>query len=206
MVGLLIGGVLSISHLLLSPLLSPLLTSVLVVLIWVIITGGIHIDGFIDTVDGLSAGGKRERILSVMEDGCVGAKGAASLFLLLFLKVILIKEARESLLLLTPMMARWAVVTACFFGQPAKSEGIGRRFIERAGIGAFSVASITTAFPLFFYFGARGVLLLLLFFLFSIGFIFYMKKRIGGLTGDTLGALCEMAEVLFLLSIRFLEK
>jgi len=72
---------------------SPLLNSALILVIWIWMSGGLHLDGFVDSVDGFSGGKDKEEILKIMQDSTVGAKGILALFSLLLLKFILLVES-----------------------------------------------------------------------------------------------------------------
>jgi adenosylcobinamide-GDP ribazoletransferase len=205
--GLLLGaGVLLIS---LIPVLSPFTRSVFAVVFMLTATRGLHGDGIIDTFDGfLSGRGDRERILEVMKDSRVGALGWVGAFAVYTLKLALIAEAfthlpegRGFLLLLPPALSRGSVALHAFLFAPARGEGsLGRSFREGVGLrevvvsvllmelislGAFLSPSDLHSALLF----PPGVL----FFWLLWGFL--CRAKIGGVTGDTMGAGIELAEI-----------
>ena len=92
MVGALVGLVLAGAHILLAPLLPGLAPSVIVVLLLVLLTGGLHLDGLADTCDGFYAGRSKEEILKVMKDSRIGVMGAVALCADLLLKVSLLAD------------------------------------------------------------------------------------------------------------------
>lgn len=201
LVGLMIGGLLVLVRYLVSPFFSPLLTSLLVVVAWAGITGFLHLDGFCDTVDGLSGGRNKEDLLRIMEEPNIGSKGAVALVFLLLLKVFSIQGVSTFGLLIAPMIGRWAMVVASAIASYPKSSGLGKSFVgypKKKGLlvstlPVFVIGLILFKLNLFWY--------LALTLLFVFGAVSYLKKRIGGLTGDNLGAICEIAETLTLLLV-----
>lgn len=185
----------------------------IMLLLWVMVTGALHLDGFCDSVDGFSGGQDKKSILKIMSDGRIGAKGSVALFLLMLFKFIFLAYAagigRWLIVGVSLVLGRWMMALALCFGEYAKPEGLGKRF-SMAGRLHGIVCSVF----------ALAALLVLSLFLstwqWAIGFPVllasaitwawyrYCRKRIGGMTGDTLGALCEMVEVVALLPIVYL--
>ncbi len=199
LVGLIIGGLLVLVKYLASRLFSPDITPLLVASFWAILTGFLHLDGFCDTVDGLSGGRNKEEVLRIMEEPDIGAKGAAALVFLLLLKVFSISKVSTFGLFIAPMMGRWAIVVASSIASYPKPSGLGKPFvgcIKARGLflstlPVFVIGLILFRLNIFWY------LALTLLFVFVA--VSYLKKRIGGITGDNLGAICEVAETLSLL-------
>ena len=210
LVGLSIGGCLFLVYRTSSIVFSPLLVNALVLLGWVLITGALHLDGFMDTVDGLSGGKTKEERLKIMKDPSTGAKGTVGLVSLLGLKFLLLLETEPPLkmgtLLLTPAVGRWSMVLAVYLAPYARMEGLGKAFTTQTAGGAIFWTSLTVTvlgllifkFPFLYIMGV------------SLGAVYlstlYFKKRIGGITGDTLGALNEAIELITLFSIYCLGK
>lgn len=200
LVGLLIGGFLVGTKFISSYIFPSLLTCVLVITSWVVITGCIHLDGFCDTIDGFTAGKNKEEILRIMEDSHIGVFAVVGLICLLLLKIsALLSTDKSSCLLLAPSMGRWAMVIAATTMPYPKSYGLGKAFVDYAGKKEAILATIimiTIGIFLFkwHFFCILGIVVSAL--LLSI---LYIKKRLGGVSGDTLGALCEVIEVITLL-------
>jgi adenosylcobinamide-GDP ribazoletransferase len=209
-VGLSIGGFLFLVYRISSILFSPLLVNALVLLGWVFITGALHLDGFMDTIDGLAGGKTKEERLKIMKDSSSGAKGVVGLVGLMGLKFLLLLEIDSPLktgtLLLTPVVGRWSMVTAAYLAPYARVEGLGKAFIAHKGEGTIFWTSLTATF--------LGLFIFKFPFLYIIGVCLgavylstlYFKSRIGGITGDTLGALNEIIELTVLFSICCLRK
>ena len=171
----------------------------------VILTGGLHLDGFADSMDGLAAWKNREATLQVMRDSRIGALGAAGLFLLLGLKWALIESIPirhlAGTLILVCASSRWAMVlSAQLFPYVPGKTGLGRLVTDRR---SHPVVWMTSLLAIGIVFLGRGPLLGLLAIAFT-GVVIWMLnrlfvRRLGGITGDTLGAVNEVVEVGLLL-------
>src|SRR5262245_25304904 len=113
LVGLILGLILAYLDRLLGWLLPPGLAAALLLVIWVGLTGMLHLDGFMDACDGLLSPREPARRLEIMKDSRVGAFAVVGAVLLLLLKfnalVALPPEARWPILLTAPTLARWAM-------------------------------------------------------------------------------------------------
>src|SRR5262245_29492243 len=132
-VGLAIGGVLAVLDRLLAFAVPPLLAAILVLAAWKAITGGVHLDGLADCLDGL-AGGDRERRLAIMADSRIGVFGALGLFLSLLIAFAALAgiplAARAPSLLVAPAIGRLTpLVVAPLFGAATPGRGIGADFL-----------------------------------------------------------------------------
>lgn len=202
MVGWIIGCILAGAALLLNPLGEPWMTAILLVILEALITGGLHLDGLADSFDGLYSNRDRERILEIMKDSRIGSNGVLALMGLLGLKFVVLTSIPAVHLpvavLVMPAMARLNMTIACFLSHPARPQGMGNLFIGQVKpIGLIFAAAI-----LFIPLGFSGLLqngavwgTLL------IGFMFMRQaeKILGGITGDILGALCEISGLAFVL-------
>ncbi|KKM04610.1 hypothetical protein LCGC14_1762480 [marine sediment metagenome] len=209
LVGMIIGGFLILINLITSRYLSPFIANALVLIGWVGITGAFHLDGFADTVDGLCGGKNKEQILRIMKDSFIGAKGAIALILLLLLKFTLLvgltNDYKNYALLFTPIAGRWSMVAGIHLSSYARKEGLAKAFFSHktgkeifwATLITFCLGLILFRIEFFYIIGIALAINLLL--------IIYFKKRIGGLTGDNLGALNEIIEVITLFSIYYFK-
>lgn len=197
-VGMLIGSVLA-GTTLLSGFLPNLVVGVLIIITSVFITGGIHLDGFADTCDGFYGPRSKEQILEIMRDSRVGTMGAVGIFCLLFLKFTLIvsipREILWKLLIVMAVFARWSQVLACSTSDYARREGKARCFMEHDSRKELLAGSLFTAALSFAWMKLAGGILLVVSLLPVLLFITYIKRKIGGMTGDTIGAVSEIAEV-----------
>jgi adenosylcobinamide-GDP ribazoletransferase len=196
-VGFLIGLFL-VSAAYMSAFLPSLVRSVLILVAWVIITGGMHLDGFADTCDGFYGRRSKEEILKIMRDSRIGTMGAAGVTILLLFKFAMLSSIQpENLwtaLIITAVFSRWSQVLACTTSEYARDDGKARYFIEYAkGVGMFMGALFTLILS-WFLMQAKGVILFALLSITVFLFIQYAERKIGGMTGDTIGATNEVAE------------
>ncbi|MBK8509009.1 MAG: adenosylcobinamide-GDP ribazoletransferase [Candidatus Competibacteraceae bacterium] len=204
-VGFLIGAVLAGLHTVLG-LADPGVLAGLVLTAWVLLTGGLHLDGLADTADAWIGGqGRRERTLEIMKDPRSGPIAIVAVGLVLLnkftaLQVLLAGDARV-ILVLAPVLARALMVLLLLTTPYIRPEGLGSpyaRHLPRARCG-FAVLACSAA-TLFLLDWQGAVLLGVL----AVGFIVLRQRflsRLGGVTGDALGASCELAESALLLAV-----
>ncbi|MBX0330241.1 adenosylcobinamide-GDP ribazoletransferase [Oscillochloris sp. ZM17-4] len=182
----------------------PLARAALVVAIWGIITSGLHLDGLSDTFDAVMSWRTRERKLEIMKDSRIGAMGAIALVALMLLKFAFLAGAGPGwwrAALVAPALGRWANCYGIFWFPAAREGGLGRTFHQLVRRSDFWAAS---AFALAFAIivaGPAGLVAALLVLAGSHLLIRWWVRDLGGLTGDTYGALCEIGEVVALAAI-----
>jgi adenosylcobinamide-GDP ribazoletransferase len=210
LVGGVLGGIYIGAMMLLRPFFPHLVTAVLITAIDAFLTGAMHFDGLADTADGFGAGRTREEVLRIMRDHAIGSYGACSLFLAIVLKVAaigaMIGSARaRPALLLAPVLGRWSSVFSSAmagYARPVqddspRSVGSPARFMGRRELMIASLIAAAFALPLQPWRGAAALVLAAA----TIGGWTYMcRRRIGGVTGDTLGAGIEITECLVLVA------
>lgn len=203
LVGVLLGLILFASAMLLAKL-PIILSAALILVLWIWLTGGLHLDGLADTADAWVGGfGDSERTLNIMKDPACGPIGVLSLVVVCLLKFValyvLLEQQMAAFLIVLPMLGR-SVPLFLFLTTPyVRTQGLGRSmtdFMPKKRL--WMVFVITIA--LLCVFKWLGLIALLVF----LVMLFYMRslfiKRIGGITGDTAGAAIELAETAVLLS------
>jgi adenosylcobinamide-GDP ribazoletransferase len=200
-VGLALGAGLFLADELLLQLFPPVLTSALVLAIWVMLTGAIHLDGFLDTCDGLFGGRTPEDRLRIMRDHHVGAYAVVGGVLLMLVKFLAIftLPLRGSALLLAPVLGRTAIALAIVIFPYARESGLGRSMKDHATwmhVGFTGVVALGAAWWLA---GPLGLIAFAIVVNFAGLAGVFVCRRLPGLTGDIYGAICELAEVLTLL-------
>ena len=171
----------------------------------ILLTGGLHVDGFADFCDGFFGGKKKEDVLRIMRDSRVGVWGALGVVLLLFWKWELLASlsGRDGVLLFSLTASRWAQVVLSYFLPYANPKaGVGEAVAKKVKLHELTGATGFVVAVIFFMRGS-GVLCFLALFPFLAAVGFYFKKRVGGITGDLLGAASEATE-LFLFFVFFL--
>ncbi len=206
LVGIIMGGILWISWKGLSPIFPAPVVDFLMIVFLVVLSGGIHLDGLADTVDGLWGGTDREEALKIMRDPYIGAYGMIALVLVLMAKYLAFTHLPHSLkglvLLGMPAVGRGAMVVVSYFSEYARSgPGLARPFIEHLSWREVAWSSLTSVLILFITFGASGFIVFAILGLVSFLCLWYFRMKLGGVTGDCLGAVGELVEVTFLLSV-----
>lgn len=202
LVGLMLGAILLFLNFGLSLILPSPVVNALLIIALVILTGAHHLDGLIDTGDGIIAGKSKKERLAIMSDSKVGAFGIVAAFLLLLLKYVSLSAAPIlPALLLMPTLSRWGMVSAIFAFPYAKSSGMGLAFKQGANWQRLTVSTIIALAVAVIIFELGGLALVAALWLIIFGIAGYFRSRLGGLTGDTYGAINELAEVLVLLII-----
>ena len=210
LVGLIIGGFLALVNIvLIYTNISDFLRASLLILAEIIITGGLMYDGFMDTADGVFSARDRERMLEIMKDSCVGANAVLAVIVLIMLKISVYLEIPPAELTYT--VIAMSVATRTFMVlfivdfPYARKEGIGNLFRLYAKPYYTYIAFLLGSLIIYLCGGflmlfdaciCLGILLLI---------AKYFVKLLGGLTGDTYGALTETGNVIFLLLIIFIR-
>ncbi len=205
LVGLALGFVLAGVDRLLSVPFPPLLSSLLVLTVWKLLTGGIHLDGLADCLDGLGARDSAQR-LAIMRDSRIGAFGALGLILLLLLALGALAElsppTRRATLRLAPLVGRYAPLLLARTFRPASPDsGYGGPFMRAVSGIAVLGGGVLVAVGAGLVLGLRGEIAAATGLGAALvgGWIF--SRRLYGLTGDGLGAAVELAELGVLLSV-----
>jgi adenosylcobinamide-GDP ribazoletransferase len=204
---------------------NPDIVIALVLLVLVLSNGGFHLDGLSDTFDALAskstgdAAADREKRLTIMKGSTAGPIGVTAIIFALGLKYLALVDisnfsspACYSSLLLMPVLSKWTMVVSLYRGEPARQDGLGQFFISGTGFIELAVSTVQLVLvlalsgiafrscaPESFYLFYAGVLALL--YLSSGIWVGYFKGKLGGLTGDTLGAVSEATEISFLLLV-----
>jgi len=202
LVGLALGGVLALAAIGADLVTPPSVAAVLVVALWALLTGGLHLDGLGDALDGLGGGFGREAALRLMRTGGIGAYGATGIVLVLAVKIAVLGSLPDDLLwrglVLAPGLGRGAPVLLARLCRPARMEGAGHAFSLGVGTVALAVTGGTGLAAAIGLLGPWGIVPLGAVLLATGLFAAYLRWRLGGFTGDCLGALVEATEALVL--------
>jgi adenosylcobinamide-GDP ribazoletransferase len=212
-VGFLIGFLLVNADKLFMVIVLPhTVANLLLVFLSVLITRALHIDGLADTMDGIMGGSTVESRLAIMKDSRLGTAGALGIFFILTTKYLclnaLFNGEKVTALLIAPMIARWSQTIMVYEADYGREDGMGKAFVGHlrtngmlavslvaVGLTAFVIVreelrtaalafTLLCAAALFTYLGKR-----------------YMIRKLGGVTGDAIGAVSELNEVIALLII-----
>lgn len=204
-VGFALGGVLLLADRLLSFWVARPLCDALLITLLTLVTGALHLDGLADVCDGLAARGSRERFLAVMKDSQVGAVGAVGLVLGILLKwqalVAVPSELKWQALLLFPALARFGQVLTMTGARHARQDGLGAVFTQGAGWIPLFFAFATTASACLYLQGLKGIVVMAVVCIVVIAGRTFFQRKLGGLTGDTIGCISELNEIAALIAI-----
>ena len=196
LVGFVLGAILVLADYLLRPCFPPALLAVALVALLALLSRAFHLDGLADTFDGLGAGGGRERALEIMDDPHIGVFGVVAVVLVLLFKIEAVEHMnaeRWRALLIAPLLGRWAMVLLAYRSTAAK-EGLGSSLIGRMKGTQFFFATVIAFILAAGFSNTTGLLAMVWVALFTLACRIYLHRRIGGLTGDTFGAVEELSE------------
>jgi adenosylcobinamide-GDP ribazoletransferase len=202
--GLAIGLMLAVFDRIAVVLWTPQVAGVLDAVLLAAISGALHLDGLADMADGLYGRREREKALAIMKDSRVGAMGLVAVACVLLTKSVAlghVDHARFLSLVLVPAYARSAMVFGIHFLPYARGkEGTGSPFFETP---LAARDFIFVAVPVFFslFLGRRWLLVNLVFALGTAGLIHLYRRKLGGITGDLLGAMTEVLEAVLFLAV-----
>jgi adenosylcobinamide-GDP ribazoletransferase len=201
LVGLLFGGLLWGLHLALGGT-PPMLQAALLLSAWVLLSGGLHLDGLADSADAWLGGfGDRARTLEIMKDPRSGPIAVVTLVLVLLLKfcalLVLVERGQVGLLIMVPMVGRAALLGLFLCTPYVRAGGLGQALADHLPRSGGRAVLLVSALVGGFWLGASA--------LFVVAATFYwlrhiMLRRLGGTTGDTAGALLELLELAALLA------
>ena len=199
--------------------LDPEVSAVVLLMTYIFMTGGLHLDGLADTCDGVFSGRDRERMLEIMKDSRIGSFGVlAMLFFFIFYAVMYQFLPREALLIL-PVIGKSAPLISASLADYARPSGMGQLLVDNIKTPEVAVA---VALPLVLAVGmgvissgiwaptwAWTVIYLIAAVVAELSVVLltkWLKKKLGGITGDTHGMVCEVSQMVFAFCVYLLTK
>jgi len=205
LIGALIGLVYAGTSWLCALRLPALVSATLIVVVEAVLTGALHFDGLADTADGFGGGRTREDVLRIMRDHAVGAYGVVAVALAVALKITTVSALIDRhnavvYLVIAPALGRWSSVVASAMLPYARRDERG--VPDLIGHTEWMVATVFAIALAAGFAQWRGVLACVLVAAVSVIWCVICRRRIGGVTGDTLGALTEVTELsVYLLAV-----
>ena len=207
-VGIIIGLILAGLNWILGLFLPPSVVNALLIVSLVIISGALHLDGLVDTCDGIAGHKSVEERWQVMHDSRAGGFGVVGVCCLLLVKYISLNSVPESLMMVTlvlmPVVSRWAMVYAIFAYPYARPSGLGIAFKQAATWQRLAIATLIALMVAGFLTRLAGLAIMGGVWVIVIAMATYFKHKFSGLTGDTYGAINEVAEVGVLIFVSLL--
>ena len=207
LVGLLLGAIAAALAWGLSHATTPWLTSALLIVAMLGFSGGLHLDGLSDTADGFLSSRPRERILEIMKDSHIGAMGVMAVVCVLLVKFAALASLRPEILwptaLLMPLAGRCAMVLHMAILPYVRENGLGTLFCKRRPHITAAWAAALLVLVGAAVLGLAGLVATATSLLVTLLLAIYNHRKIGGSTGDTFGAACELIELVPALTLAF---
>jgi len=204
LVGALVGASGALLHAALLKLLPPSTCALLALVYFSFITNAFHEDGLADAFDGFGGGWTRERALEIMRDSRVGTFGALALIFLALAKYNFLSSLDPSVvwrwLIVAHTAARWTTLPLCLWLPYAREEGQGKLVAQRLDYGSATVATLTLLAALTLLNWREAAVAGAVAIAAPLGTGWYYRRRIGGVTGDCLGATNQLTEVMLYLA------
>ncbi|SCY85968.1 adenosylcobinamide-GDP ribazoletransferase [Desulfoluna spongiiphila] len=198
-VGLILGGILAFVDAVLSNIWPPMVVGILDTVLLMVLTGGFHLDGLGDTADGLFSHRPKERALEIMKDSRSGAMGVLAMIAILAMKWAGLASmsapgwSRALLLIAIPALARGSQIFGIGLLPYGRKEGTAHDLFGDVPLATrlrFMIAPVLLVLCT----GGRGVMVLLVYTGITAVLLAWYKKKMGGITGDMLGAMTEITE------------
>ncbi len=190
-------------------------TNVLLVLVMVLINGGLHLDGLADTFDAIASRGDKEMKLAIMKDSAIGPIGVIAIIMTLLMKYVLLNgvffhsvlKVYYATIVLMPVLSRWTMVPVAYYSKPARQDGMGRMFIKHTKLRELLLATALAILASLLVCSFASNLVLFMFYLmfiipmlyvFNFIAVWFSNRHFEGMTGDSFGAVYEIAVLLFL--------
>lgn len=200
-IGLLIGGGAAALYLLLSPHASRDIVVVLILVYLVTITGGLHEDALGDAADGFGGAREKERVLAIMRDSRIGSFGTLAIALSLLARFVFLTNLGPGkfvgFLIAGQVLGRWTALPLAFFLRSARDHeaGQGRLIAHKITAVSFAAGTLLALAIVAMALKAAAIPALLIALLMAAISGFYYWRRIGGITGDCLGATNQLTEI-----------
>jgi adenosylcobinamide-GDP ribazoletransferase len=199
-VGLILGALLALLDAGVCRLFPILPASVLMVIAMLAVSGGFHMDGLSDTADGFFSSRPKERVLEIMKDSRVGPMGVTAIVCVMALKISMLASVPGSLhwyvVAFMPIAGRCALVLGMKMCSYARPQGGLATAFGRPGFTAFFSSLLVMLVSGWLLLGFAGLAAAILVVFITMVFSLWCRRKIGGFTGDTLGAACEIAEIM----------
>jgi adenosylcobinamide-GDP ribazoletransferase len=201
LVGLILGFSLYAVHYTSQLIFPSNVSAVLTIFAWVIFTRAFHLDGFMDTCDGLFGGFTPERRMEIMKDSRMGAFGVAGGILVLLTQYSALESSVNvfAALILATTLGRWASPLVIYVFPYVREDGLGSEMKRNVTFKEIVIATLIAGLTSWFLFSWLGFALMLGAAIVAILVCLYVMRLIPGLTGDIYGTVTTVVEMLVLL-------
>ncbi|MGL5616115.1 MAG: adenosylcobinamide-GDP ribazoletransferase [Sarcina sp.] len=203
-VGVVIGGIIATLGYFLR-YNSPLVKGFILMFAYIIVTGALHLDGLSDSSDGLFSGRSRDRIIEIMKDSRIGAFGVISLIIIIAGYTIFLGESSIIILLIFPIVGKTSLHIASKISYYCKAAGMGKAFVEEGSrISSLIIATIINlaVFALAIFKKEYLIIIAMIITYLLVCFIIKrIEKKLDGISGDILGFIAELSQLIFLIIV-----
>lgn len=179
------------------------IVALLIILVEIFVVGIIHLDGLADTFDALFSYTTKDKMLEIMKDSRVGTNGAVVLILYFIAKILLISEILAidgRYLIIYPILARLSTSMNAGLGEYARKTGMSNGIIDENGLKEAIFSIILATILVVLIKGVKGIIITVIAILFILFFRRNVRKKIDGITGDTMGASLELVNLVVLMA------
>ena len=205
LVGVCLGIILGGAALGMLQIFPQLVTAAVLTFLLPALSGALHLDGLADTADGFLSCRNRERMLEIMRDSHIGAMGVFAMICLMLIKFAVFASMPYDRLpyyaVAVPIAGRCALVFYLGISKYVRQSGLAMMFYQYKTSGLTIYAIIILFASSYLLCGSLGIFSSIAVLIFVIIWDIICNNKIGGATGDTLGACCELAELIFLLGV-----
>lgn len=198
-IGLVIGGILAVTNYFTASIFPASINSIIIIIEYILLTGGLHLDGLGDTFDGLFSNRPKERILEIMKDSRLGTNAALAIFSVLLLYYGFLSqippEYMSVVLVLFPVAGRMATLIGAAVSNYARNNGLGKSFVDYCGLKQLALGVFFSVLVFGIAYSFYGVGLCILSIAAALITVRFLSSKIDGVTGDILGAICELNQV-----------
>ncbi|GGA72415.1 adenosylcobinamide-GDP ribazoletransferase [Neiella marina] len=205
LVGLIVAGLMAMVYLLANSWWPAEIAVLLTMAAGFCITGGFHEDGWADTMDGLGGAFERDKKLAIMTDSRLGTYGSLALWAMLTLKAVLLVDLLPQVgvivLFVGHSLSRWAAMAAMIWLPYVRAgQSKAKPVVQQLSYGRWLLAALFVALPFYWLTIEESMAVLASAALVSLCWILFLKRQLGGYTGDTLGAQQQLVELAVLLA------
>lgn len=187
-----------------------IILNVILVVALILITGGMHLDGLSDTFDAISSNKDKDKMLEIMRDSHCGVMGVLSIICVILLKISFLSSVsaqhKIGAIILMCVFSRWSLVFLISLFPYARAEGKGKIFSQGINPKIITIATFFSLICAIVVFKIVGFMIIVPAALTAYVFARLVVKKIGGITGDVLGATNELVEITVLLTVCILER
>ncbi|MDW5300277.1 MAG: adenosylcobinamide-GDP ribazoletransferase [Sedimentibacter sp.] len=207
LMGAVIGLLLSLIYLIFNSIHIVFIRGLILVIGYIVITGGIHLDGAADTADGLFSGRTGEKIFDIMSDSHIGAFGVLCLVIIVLSQFVVFSFSDIFTCFMMPVVGRASLIVGAWNKKYAKhTKGMGTAFIESIDTRVLIInLMILTVFSIM---SPRRLIIITSAFATLMASYFIsglIEDKIGGMTGDTCGFITEISQIIFMILVLFLK-